>query len=134
MPQPCHVPRLLDLVDDPVPVRGCFNRYRCARSAARQRLANRSRSVLQTIRPRLAGVGFLVLHPRITLVAVKRDIFLHARLLSFFLSLNASLRRRPKSRFHIFILRGEPFSPRRISTDTRSRMLTLRFFGYPRRI
>jgi len=39
-------------------------------------------------------------------VAVKRDIFFHTRLLSFLRTCSASLRRRPESRFHIFIPTG----------------------------
>src|SRR6185437_17120000 len=71
---------LLDLTDDPVPVARRLHRYRSAPPALPQIVSDGSGNMLQAAVPHSTRNG-LPLHPTVTLVTVKRDILLHARLL-----------------------------------------------------
>src|SRR5690348_11823043 len=85
MHQPRLATGLLDLVDDPIPVRRRFDRHRRAAGATRQSLTNRTRRVLQPILLHLPCAHLLLLDPRVALVTVKCDIFFHGAAPCFFL-------------------------------------------------
>src|SRR5450432_2606825 len=78
MHQSRHASRPFNLVGNPIPVSRSFHRYRRSRIAFTKRSLNRSWLMLQPVLPQFSGVGLPVLHPRVMLVTIKRNILWHA--------------------------------------------------------
>src|SRR5450631_1487593 len=74
MHQSRHASRPFDFVGNPIPVSRSFHRYRRSRIAFTQRSLNRSWLMLQPVLTQFSGVGLPVLHPRVMLVTIKRNI------------------------------------------------------------
>src|SRR5450631_198695 len=77
MHQSRHASRPFDFVGNPIPVSRSFHRYRRSRIAFTKRSLNRSWLMLQAVLPQFYGVGLPVLHPRVMLVTIKRNILWH---------------------------------------------------------